>query len=119
MFAKKMKGVSLGQFLLVLVIAMMAGLFLMKVGPMYMEYKSVKSAMDDLAGGQYDSVGDVRTSLIKRLDMNYVESVKKEDIAVRQKNGAYEVSVEYYVDKPLFGNLTISGYFEYSVNTSN
>lgn len=114
-----MKGLSLGQFGLVLVIVMMVGLFVMKVAPMYLEYRSVKSSMDELASDQFSSVGEVRTALTKRLDMNYVSSVKKEDIGVSQKNGAYVVTVDYYVDKPLMGNLTISGHFEYTVTTSN
>lgn len=113
------RGLSFLGFIGILVILLIGGLLAMKISPMYLEYNSVKKSMEGLATETFDSPRAVREALDKRMSINYVENVKKEHVTVASKNGAYEVSVDYYVDEPLIGNLTISGHFQHSVQTSN
>jgi len=114
---KSIKGFTLGGFIALLVVVCIAAFFGMKVAPMYMEYGSVKQAMDGLANESYPSPSEAKKSLIKRLETNYVSSVSKDDITISANGGSFEVTVEYYVEKDLFANLTISGYFDYTVTT--
>ena len=112
------RGVSIMNFLLLLIAVGIAAIFGMKVGPMYLEYGNVKSAMDDLAQEQYASAGEARKSLMKRLEMNYVSSVAKEDITVTPvSGGGYDVTVMYYAEKPLVHKLSVLGTFDYTVTT--
>ena len=115
--ARHMKGLSMIGFILVMIIVMIFAVFGMKVGPMYLEFNGVKSAMNAMAAEKFSSPKDVKDGLMKRLSINYVETVKREDIMVKPKNGGYEISVDYYVDKELMGNLSVSGHFQHSVTT--
>lgn len=111
------KGISMFGFILAMIGVVMAGIVVMKVAPMYMEYNSVKQSLNALAQEEYESATDVRQSLSKRLNINYVETLQKEDITVKSKEGKYTVSVDYYVDKPLVANLSLSAHFQYEVTT--
>lgn len=110
-------GISMIGFILAMVVVVMVGIVVMKVAPMYLEYNSVKQSLEALAHEQYDSASDVRESLNKRLSINYVETLQKEDITIKSKDGKYSVSVDYYVDKPLVGNLSLSAHFQHEVTT--
>lgn len=110
-------GFTVGGFVLLLIVAMVVAFFGMKVGPMYVEFGSVKQAMEGLATESYPSASEVKKSLIKRMDINYVTSVADSDIKVKPANGAFEVTVDYYVEKTLFSNLTVTAYFEHTVQT--
>lgn len=113
------RGFSLGSFMMVLALAMVLGFLAIKIVPMYTEFNSVKSSMNAVAAEKFDSSKAVRESLQKRMSINYVDSVTRDDITVTAQDGAYVVSVDYYVDKPLFFNLSVSGHFEYQVKTAN
>lgn len=113
------RGFSLGGFIVVMALVIVLGFLAMKIVPMYTEFNSVKSSMNALAAEKFDSSKAVRESLQKRMSINYVESVTRDDITVQTQDGAYLVSVDYYVDKPLFYNLSISAHFEYEVKTAN
>lgn len=116
--SRSSRGFSMSSFLLLLALTIVVGLLAMKIVPMYMEYNSVKSAMNALKAEKFDSSKAVRDSLMKRMSVNYVESVKRDDVSITTSDGAYVVYVEYYVDKDLVGNLSVSGHFEYEVTTA-
>lgn len=112
------RGFSMGGFLLLLTLALILGLLGMKIIPMYMEFNSVKSAMNGISAEKFDSAKAVRDALMKRMSINYVDSVTREDISITASDGSYIVEVDYYVDKPLVANLSISGHFRYEVTTA-
>lgn len=112
------RGFSMGGFLMLLALSLVLGLLGMKIVPMYMEYNSVKGAMNAISAEKFDSNKAVREALMKRMSVNYVESVKREDISITTSDGAYLVVVDYYVDKSLFANLSISGHFQHEVTTA-
>lgn len=113
------RGFSLGGFILLLALAIVVGFLAIKIVPMYTEFNSVKTSMNAVAGEKFDSSKAVRESLQKRMSINFVESVTRDDITVQPQDGAYLVTVDYYVDKPLFYNLSVSAHFEYEVKTAN
>lgn len=113
----KQRGISMVGFLLIAFVAIIVAIFAMKIVPMYMEYDGVKKSMDALAQEQFEDSAAVRESLFKRFNISYVDTVKKEDVTIKSQNGAYVVTVDYYVDKPLVGNLSISGHFQHQVTT--
>lgn len=115
--AGRQTGISMIGFILAMVVVVMAGIVVMKVAPMYIEYNSVKQSLNALSQEQYDSATEVRQALTKRLNINYVETLQKEDITIKEKNGKYSVAVDYYVDKPLVANLSLSAHFQHEVTT--
>lgn len=113
----KQKGLSIINFLFVMVGVVLIAIVGMKVVPMYLEYNSVKKALDGASNERFESVAEARESIMKRFSINYVETLQKEDVIIKQQNGKYNISVDYYVDKPLVANLSISAHFQYEVTT--
>ncbi len=112
----KQSGMTLTSFLMVLAVVGF-GLYIgMKLLPMYQEYYAVKSAMKSLAA---ESTGDVdpsraMESLFKRLDMNYSESVKRDNVKFERIDGGWRMNVNYEVRRNMIGNLDIVGKFSNS-----
>lgn len=117
MIRSHQKGISLFGFILSMIVVVMAGIVVMKIAPMYIEYNSVKKSLDALSQDRFESSSEVRQALSKRMNINYVETLQKEDITIKSKDGKYHVAVDYYVDKPLVGNLSLSAHFQYDVTT--
>lgn len=116
----RQRGLSIGAFGALLVVLGITAFFAMKVIPMYMEFNAVKSAMNALAESneQFESAKEIKDSLAKRFSTSYVDTVGRDDVEVTlNDSGGYDVSVDYEVEKPLVGNLTIAGHFEHSVQT--
>ncbi|MBN8798098.1 MAG: DUF4845 domain-containing protein, partial [Stenotrophomonas nitritireducens] len=87
----------------------------MKLFPMYQEFYAVKTSMKALARepGSADPV-KAQELFFKRMDMNYSDSVKRENIKFDRIDGGVRMNVKYEVRRPLVGNLDIVGNFENS-----
>lgn len=117
----KQRGITLTGFLVGAIIFGFIALTGAKVVPAYMEFRSVKAAMDAAvsasSGAREASVADIRESLTKRLSINYVESIKAKDIKITKSNGGYRVAVDYQAEKPYVGNIYLLIKFQYETET--
>lgn len=79
----------------------------MKLVPVYIENYGVKAALNSLAdeGAQNGSVAEIRNRLMKRLDVNDVDSVRPEDVEIKTMGKSRVVSVNYEVRTRFYGNL--------------
>ena len=112
----KQSGMTLTSFLMVLAVVGFALYVGMKLFPMYQEFYAVKAAMKSLAA---ESTGDMdparaTESLFKRLDMNYSESVKRDNVKFERIDAGWRMNVNYEVRRKLIGNLDIVGNFSNS-----
>ncbi|MQP77178.1 DUF4845 domain-containing protein [Stenotrophomonas sp. MYb238] len=112
---RKQGGMTLTSFLMVLAVAGFAVYIGMKLFPMYQEFYAVKTSMKALAKepGSADPV-KAQELFFKRMDMNYSDSVKRENIKFDRIDGGVRMNVSYEVRRPLVGNLDIVGRFENS-----
>ena len=110
-------GMTLASFIIVLGVV---GVFIymgMKLVPMYTEFYAVKRALSEMSTDVEVRNADpakIRDLFFKRMDVSYVESVKKDDFKIARKDAGYIVDVEYEVRKPLIGNLDVVGNFSAS-----
>lgn len=108
-------------FLFVAIIVGFIALTAVKLAPTYMEYRSIKQAMDaavsQTGGAKEGSAKDIRESISKRLSMNYVTSVKSSDIQVSKSERGYRASVDYQAEKPYVGNVFLVVKFKYETET--
>jgi len=110
------RGMTLTSFLTVLIVV---GFFLyigMKLFPMYQEFYAVKTSLKALAkesGADMDP-NKAQQLFFKRMDMNYSDSVKRDNIKFDRIDGGWRMNVNYEVRRPLIGNLDIVGRFESS-----
>ena len=112
---KGLTGISI--MVLLVAIAFIAVIFL-KIMPIYFDaFKvgDVVSAMKDERGLDDKSPNEITKMILKRLDVNMVTDVIKDDIIVEKTKDIVFIDVEYEVRKPMFGNLDVVISFKKSV----
>lgn len=114
---RKQSGITLIGFLTVLAVVGFAAYVAMRLFPMYQEYYSVRSAMKGLA--DEPGVADmdparVQDLFFRRLDINYSNSLKPQNVKIERTEGGWLMKVDYEVRRPLVGNLDVVGKFDAS-----
>jgi Tfp pilus assembly major pilin PilA len=117
----KQNGMTMTGFLLVAIVVGFLALTVIKITPAYMEFRSVKQAMDaavsQASGANDATVADIKESLGKRLSMNYVSSIASKDIKVVPAGKGFKASVEYQAEKPYVANVFLVVKFKYETET--
>ena len=89
-----------------------------KVFPMYMEFMSVRSVLESV---QNDPKIDPKSkkaiweSIQKKMYINEVKSVKRENVTIKREDGKTIVTVSYETRRPYIANLFIGGNFTETV----
>ncbi|RMG59156.1 MAG: DUF4845 domain-containing protein [Gammaproteobacteria bacterium] len=113
------RGLSLVGWLIVIGLAGFMAVVALKLFPVYMEYWTVKSVMDEVASqptADKKSRSFILSSISKRLDVNSVNTVKARDIKYeRTEEGGARLHLKYEVRKPLVGNVDVVVKFDHSV----
>ena len=107
MSIKSQRGMTLIGFLFLLSAALFVAYIGMKLVPIYINYYSVVTAMQDIAeepNAANMSESQIRNSLSRRLSVNYVRNIRPENVDIVRGNGVSLV-VEYEVREPLIGNV--------------
>lgn len=90
-------------------------LLILKIGPIYLDHSKVVNALaalEQTTDIQTKSEMEIKSTLDKRLNMNYVYDVTKDDIKIT-KNGNYlKVEIQYEVAKKIVGNLSALAEFD-------
>ena len=108
------RGITLLGFIAILAVA---GIFIyvgMKVIPMYTEFYAVKKSLEGVAlePGVNNAPPDrLKTMFFRRLDVNYSENVKPENVSIERMEGGWHMTVSYEVRRPMIANLDVVGNF--------
>ena len=89
-------------------------LLILKIVPIYMDHNKVASAMKELRNSpeiRSMSEPQIRESLSKRFNINYVYDVKQEDIEIIKHGDYLKVAIEYEVAKKIAFNLSVLAEF--------
>jgi hypothetical protein len=119
--ARKQSGMTLIGFVIVLAVVIFMSYIGMRIGPIYMEYYSVVSAMNGVAserGSANLPPNDIRAKVLNRLYVSYSENVKNKHIKLTRSNGV-QLRIAYEVRTPIIGNLDVVAHFDRSVRLSN
>jgi Tfp pilus assembly protein PilE len=97
---------------LVFVLALIAFFVLLglKIGPIYLNHSKVASALAEIEKTpniEEQSEAEIRDSLSKRFNINYVDDVTQDDIKVTRHNDYLKVAIEYEVVTKIAGNLSV------------
>jgi len=118
----KQGGMTLIGFIFVLSFVIFISFIGMKIGPIYMEYYGVVSAMNGVAserGSANLSPYDIRVRVLNRLYVSYTaDNVKEQNIKLVRNNGV-NLRIAYEVRKPVIGNLDVVARFDRTVRLSN
>jgi len=111
------RGASLGIVLIVIVLVVFFGNLAVNMVPVYMNFMQVKSSMaavhakqDVIAGGPRKIAGAISSQLY----INNVRSVSSDSFDFEKTNQGWVVTVNYDVQKPIFGNVDVIMHFDHS-----
>ena len=114
---RKQFGIGLVGLMLGVGIVIVIALIAMKLTPSYLEFFSIKKAVNALAlesrGGA--SVAEIRKNFDKRAIIDVIESVKGSDLEVTKDGGDVVLSVAYRKEIPLVANIGV--YIEFRASS--
>jgi hypothetical protein len=104
-----------------LVILVVAGFMVMigiKITPVYLEHLAVKKSLESLQNEPLISrkpVTEIRKILFRRLDINSIRHLTKDDVMVKRSGGVTTVQIEYEERRPIVGNVSLVVSFDDSI----
>jgi len=122
---KKQKGLTLLSLTFVIIVLGFFLLLILKIGPVYLNHSKVIHAVEGVINStdaESKSVHEVKQSLNKRLDMNYVDNFDThKDLEIKSQNRYLKITVDYEVVVDLFSNISALIYFkeEFEIGDSN
>ena len=120
---KKIEGITLIGFVILLLVAGFFAYLAMRLVPMYVEYFGVLKAMDQLRQDPRSAsmgLAEVRGELSLKFNTQYVDetSVTPQSISLKKEGGASTVRINYEKRVPFIYNIDLVGTFDKSINLS-
>lgn len=115
----KQQGVTAIGWVGILALIAFFTLMALKLVPIYLDsFKvgSILETIEDEFTGRDATPVEISTTLVKRLDINMVDGVTKDDIYIDRKNKMLTVEVDYEVRTKLMGNVDAVVFFQKSVS---
>ena len=106
---KRQQGLTLISLVFILGVIGVLTLLTLKIVPIYLDHGKVASALaalKQMPDIQNKSEAEIRESLAKRFNINYVYDVTKDDIKVIKHGSYVKVDIEYETVVKLVGNLS-------------
>jgi len=105
---KRQLGVSLGGLLLGSFILVLVALLGLKIGPSYLEYFTIKQALNALGTERRGaSPAEIRKAFDQRAVVDDIRTIKGSELEVTKEGGDIVISAAYRKEVPLFANLGI------------
>ena len=107
---KRQQGLTFISLVFILGLIAFFVLLGLKIGPIYLDHSKVVSALAEIektTGIEQQSEAEIRESLSKRFDINYVNDVTQKDITVIRYGNYLKVVIEYEVVRKIAGNLSV------------
>lgn len=107
---KRQQGLTFISLIFVLGLIGFFTLLVLKIAPIYIDHGKVLSALAALektADIKTKSAHEVRESLNKRFNMNYVYDVTQDDIKVTKHGNYLKVQIAYEKVEKIVGNLSV------------
>lgn len=111
---KRQQGLTLISLVFLLGLIGFFVLLTLKIVPIYLDHGKVVSALEALKASpdlETKSEFEIRDSLNKRFNINYVYDVKQDDIKVIKHGNYVKVDIEYETVVKLAGNLSVLAEF--------
>jgi hypothetical protein len=107
---KRQQGLTLISIAFILGLIAFFTLLVLKIAPIYLDHSKVANALAALEKStdiETKTEYEVKDSLNKRFNINYVYDVTQDDIKVTKHGNYLKVVIEYEVVKKLVGNLSV------------
>lgn len=111
----RQQGMTLVGWLLVIGLIAFTTMVVLKLLPIYLQQYAISESMAGLVDNKPDRVVNatsLKDALLRRLDINSVTNIGKDDILVTREGSNYAVSADYEVRVPFVYNIDLVVYFE-------
>ena len=111
----RQRGMTMWGMLAIMMLVIGFAMAGFRIAPIYLESMAVKSSINSLVSdpdSRKASSGRLRSLLMRRLEVNDVESVKTAHVQVRSVSGGKEIRVKYEARAPFVGNIDVVGQFD-------
>jgi hypothetical protein len=111
---QRQQGLTLLSIAFILALIAFFVLLILKIAPIYIDHSKVANALaalEKITDIQTKSEQEIRQSLEKRFNMNYVYDVTQDDIKVIKRGNYLKVQAEYETVVKIFGNLSVLAEF--------
>lgn len=115
---QRQRGVTIVGWLFILILLGLVALIALKIIPMYIEGYTIYSTLDSMKGDPtiaQKSKREIRRMLMRRLDINSIYNVTKDDIYISKGKGVYIIEIDYERRETLVGNFDIAAIFAKSI----
>ncbi len=106
----KQRGLTFLSIAFILALIGFFTLLILKIAPIYINHSRVVNALkavEKTTDIVTKSKAEIKTSLEKRFDMNYVEHVTNDNIKIVAQPGYVRVEIDYERVEPIVGNLSV------------
>lgn len=107
---KKQRGLTFLSIAFILALIGFFTLLVLKIAPIYINHSRVVNAVkavENTTDITTKSKAEIKGSLEKRFDMNYVEHVTDENVKIVAQPGYVRVDIDYERVEPIMGNLSV------------
>ena len=107
---KKQQGLTFISLVFVLGLIAFFVILGLKIGPIYLNHSKVVSTLTELKKTtdiEGQSEAEIRDSLSKRFNINYVDDVTQKDITITRHENYLKVVIAYEVITNIVGNLSV------------
>lgn len=108
--SRRQQGYTLISLIFILGLVALFVLLLFKIGPIYLDHSKVKNAfaaIEQTPEIESFSESEIRSSLNKRFNLNYVEDLKPQDVKIIKQGNYIRIHANYEVVEKIFGNLSV------------
>lgn len=112
----KQRGIGLMGLIMGLFLLILLALFGMKLIPSYLEFRSMKAAINAISQERgASSVADIRKAFDARSAIDDFTAVKPQDLEITKEGNQLVISFAYRKEVPLFGGVGM--YIDYAAST--
>lgn len=106
---QRQSGLTLISWMVIFAIIALLAMTVLKLFPVYMEHLNVTSSLNSLSSDtelRGAGPGELRETLVKRLDINDVKRVTRDNITIVRDGQMYSVNITYEVVVPFAYNVS-------------
>lgn len=106
---KRQQGYTLISLIFILGVVAFFILLILKIGPIYLDHMKVVNALaaiEKTTDVETLSEAEIRASLDKRFNLNYVADVKAQDMKISKRGNYLKVEANYEVVEKIVGNIS-------------
>lgn len=111
----RQQGLTFFSFLIVLAVVGFLLFLGMRVGPVYLEYFTIRQAMNSVAAeAEAVDLATMRSAMDRRMQIDYASSFDRNALHIQRQGEAVSLVITYEVRRPLLYNLDFVASFEHA-----